>query len=248
MKRFLSLLAAALLCVGASHAQFGINHLAVSGSVSTNGIGVELATQVTQWGALRAGVSFMPNFKFGFDADVDANIAGSGVNTYPIDIDLATGRTQGDVILNIYPFTQRIPVYVAAGVYFGGSKILDIKGHSNELEQGLKSGAIQSADLQIGDYQVPVDKNGNVTGYFKTKSVRPYFGLGYGSAIPGRLLSFNVELGVQVMGKMKIYDGTTDKEVPQSVGVEDVNDDLRKVLDKLTVYPVLKFTLSGKIF
>ena len=83
---------------------------------------------------------------------------------------------------------------------------------------------------------------------FKTKSVRPYFGLGYGSAIPGRLLSFNVELGVQVMGKMKIYDGTTDKEVPQSVGVEDVNDDLRKVLDKLTVYPVLKFTLSGKIF
>lgn len=247
MKRIVSLAAAALLCVTASHAQFPINHLAVSGSVSTNGIGVELATQVTQWGALRAGVSFMPDFKIGFDADVDANIAGV-VQTYPVDIDLATGRTQGDVILNIYPFTQRLPLYVAAGIYFGGSNILEIKGHSEDIAQGLKSGVIQSADLQIGDYQVPVDNNGDVRGYFKTKSVRPYLGLGYGRAIPGGLLNFSCELGVQFMGKMKIYDATTDKEVPQSVGLDDVNDDLRKVLDKLTVYPVLKFTLSGKIF
>lgn len=249
MKKFMTLVAAALMGVTAVNAQFGVaNHLAASASVGTNGISVELATPVTDWGAIRAGISVMPDIKFGFDADVDANIAGTGVRSYPLDIDLGMGRTQGNVVLNVYPFTQRLPLYVAAGVYFGGDKILKIKGHSDDLEREFQNGTISKADLQIGDYQVPVDDNGNVSGYFKTKAVRPYFGLGWGRAIPGRLINFNVELGVQIMGKMKIYDGSNDKEVPKSTGVEDVNEDLRKVLDKLTVYPVLKFTICGKIF
>lgn len=249
MKKLAIFAAAALMSSAAASAQLSVaNHLSASVSAGTNGISVELATPVTDWGALRAGVSVMPDFKIGFDADVDANIAGTGTRTYPIDIDLGMGRTQGNVVLNIYPFTQRVPVYVAAGVYFGGDKTLKIKGHSDDLEREFKNGTITSADLQIGDYQVPVDNNGNVSGYFKTKAVRPYFGLGWGRAIPGRLINFNVELGVQVMGKMKIYDSSTDKVVPTSTGIDDVNDDLRKVLDKLTVYPVLKFSICGKIF
>lgn len=248
MKKILTLIAGAVIGIASANAQFSVaNHLAASASVGTNGIGIEVATPVTNWGAVRAGVSFMPDIKFGFDCDVDANIAGTGTRSFPLDIDLGMGRTQGNVVLNIYPFTQRIPVYVAAGVYFGGSKILKIKGHSEDLQRELQNGTITNAELQIGDYQLPVDNNGDVRGYFKTKAVRPYFGLGWGRAIPKRLINFNVELGVQIMGKMKIYDSSNDKEVPQSVGVEDVNDDLRKVLDKLTVYPVLKFTICGKI-
>ena len=47
------------------------------------------------------------------------------------------------------------------------------------------------------------------------------------------------------MGKMKAYQN--DNELATDA-VKKSDDDLSKILDKLTVYPVLKFTLTGRIF
>ena len=66
---------------------------------------------------------------------------------------------------------------------------------------------------------------------------------GRGRPLPKRLLNFNVELGVQFHGKPHLY--TASGEVTR--GVEE-DDDFQKIMDKITVYPVLKFTLAGKIF
>lgn len=52
------------------------------------------------------------------------------------------------------------------------------------------------------------------------------------------------DLGVQFMGKMKVYDNRGPVDLDELV---DSDDDWQKWMDKLTVYPVLKFTICGRI-
>ena len=55
-----------------------------------------------------------------------------------------------------------------------------------------------------------------------------------------------VELGTQIHGTPKVYaDGKGDLDkVLKDAG----DDDISKLIDKLTFYPVLKVTLRGRIF
>ena len=45
--------------------------LAVGVSASTTGIGIDVASPIGSYLAVRAGVSFMPNFTYSTDVDVD---------------------------------------------------------------------------------------------------------------------------------------------------------------------------------
>ena len=69
-------------------------------------------------------------------------------------------------------------------------------------------------------------------------------GLGFGRAVPRKRLGFMVEMGVQFHGTPDVYSnsGTMDE------ATIDTDDTFTKVIDKLKVYPVLKFTLTGRIF
>ena len=85
----------------------------------------------------------------------------------------------------------------------------------------------------------------DIHGSLEAKKFRPYLGLGFGRAVPKGRLNFGFELGVQFMGKMKVY--SNGNPLDELTDVEN-DDDWKKVMDKLKVYPVLKFTLSGRIF
>ena len=214
------------------------NHLGVSAHAATTGFGFELATPVTRFVTLRAGASFMPGFSF--NTDVDGTYQSEyGTHDFTMNVKGGLKRAQGSVILNVYPLANISSFYIAAGGYFGGSRLVDITGHSDQLQE-----LAGNPSIEIGDYQIPVDKNGNVNGQLKANSFRPYLGLGFGRPLPKGRLNFGVELGVQFMGKMKLY---TDGEELTKV-LTDNDDDWQKWMDKLTVYPVLKFTLSGRIF
>lgn len=215
------------------------NHLGVGLSASTNGIGVEVATPITDFVTLRGGVSIMPGISFNTELDGTYSL-NNKEEYFNMDVEGALKRTQGSVIFNVYPFASHSSFYVAAGAYFGGKDIVKISGHSDEL-------AAVGADnptIDLGDYKIPVDRNGNVDGSLRVKNFRPYLGLGFGRPVPHRRLNFGVELGVQFMGKMKVY--SAGDELQQVL--TDNDDDWQKWIDKLTVYPVLKFTLSGRIF
>ena len=84
-----------------------------------------------------------------------------------------------------------------------------------------------------------------VNGDVRVNAVRPYLGLGYGRLVPNKRVGFRFELGVQIHGKIKVYQD--DAEVPVGDHL-DSDDDLSKIVKDLTVYPVLKFTLTGRIF
>lgn len=217
------------------------NHLGVDVNVGTTGIGFELSTPVTQFIQARAGLSFMPDISFNIDTEVSGTVPGQGTDYYQ-DITLKNSikRMQGSLIFNIYPGGKHLPLFIAVGGYFGGKDLLKMHGQVPSEIMGYGGGHVE-----IGDYQLPVDANGNVNGSLRVKSFRPYFGIGTGRPCPGGRLNFMWEIGVQLQGAPKVYDGE-NREL-QITGLDN-DDTYHKVMKYLKVYPVLRFTLSGRIF
>jgi len=59
------------------------NSLSVGVSAGTTGIGVDVATPVTPYFAIRGGVSIMPGIHINTDVDVDLVAVDEGVNSKP---------------------------------------------------------------------------------------------------------------------------------------------------------------------
>lgn len=251
MKRLLLFCFVSIMCAG-SNQMFAqnetykpgiFNSLAVGVSVGTTGIGIDVASPIGSYLAVRAGISFMPNFTYSTDVDVNIENLYDNAPNVPsnIDVEGGMGRTAGELLLNVYPFKSS-SFFVCGGAYFGGGKLIKIKGHSNDLAELIAEGG--KAGIEIGDYSIPVDKNGNVSGGLKVTSFRPYLGLGFGRAIPKNRIGFMFELGVQFHNTPKVY--TSNGDITNLTAEAD--NDFSDIINKLTVYPVLKFRLCGKIF
>ena len=244
---FTILAALALLMPGTAAAQDLFNHLAVNAHVATTGVGVELSTPITKFITMRAGVTCMPGFSF--NAEVYGQYYDNNTpRDFTVDLDANLKRTQGSVIFNVYPLAKAkvcSSFFLAAGLYFGGDKLVKIKGHSDEIANDLKQLNGANPYIELGDYKLPVDENGNVKGGLKVQKVRPYLGLGFGRYVPKKRISVTGELGVQFHGHIKPY--TSDGEIEAFDELTE-KDDWKKVMDKLTVYPMLKIVISGRIF
>ena len=248
MKRQMIALGMLLLLICGGHrvmaqADYGyFNSLGLGLSVSTVGVGLEVSTPIGNYLALRGGVSFMP--KFTVTDEVNADLKGVPQG-YPqsaeVELEGSTKRTTGELLLNLYPFRSN-GFFVAAGASFGGDKFVQITGHSDELQQLIAAGG--SAGLQIGDVSIPVDQNGNVSGGLKVSAVRPYVGLGYGRAVPSKRINFMLDAGVQLHGTPEVYSdfGQVDQLMAE------VDNDFTDIINKLKVYPVIRFCICGKLF
>ena len=248
MKRQMIALGMLLLLICGGHrvmaqADYGyFNSLGLGLSVSTVGVGLEVSTPIGNYLALRGGVSFMP--KFTVTDEVNADLKGVPQG-YPqsaeVELEGSTKRTTGELLLNLYPFRSN-GFFVAAGASFGGDKFVQITGHSDELRQLITAGG--SAGLQIGDVSIPVDQNGNVSGGLKVSAVRPYVGLGYGRAVPSKRINFMLDAGVQSHGTPEVYSdfGQVDQLMAE------VDNDFTDIINKLKVYPVIRFRICGKLF
>ena len=126
---------------------------------------------------VESGHTFMPGFSINTDVDVDVNDPMTGVynDTYSMDVKGSLKRTSGQLLVNVYPSPHASSFFVAAGAYFGGSSLVKIEGHSDKLKDLIAQG--ESAGIVIGDYTIPVDNNGNVSGGLKVSGFRPYLGL-----------------------------------------------------------------------
>ena len=248
MKRQMIALGMLLLLICGGHrvmaqADYGyFNSLGLGLSVSTVGVGLEVSTPIGNYLALRGGVSFMP--KFTVTDEVNADLKGVPQG-YPqsaeVELEGSTKRTTGELLLNLYPFRSNC-FFLAAGASFGGDKFVQITGHSDELQQLIAAGG--SAGLQIGDVSIPVDQNGNVSGGLKVSAVRPYVGLGYGRAVPSKRINFMLDAGVQLHGTPEVYSdfGQVDQLMAE------VDNDFTDIINKLKVYPVIRFRICGKLF
>ena len=237
------------------------NHVGINVGAGTEGISVGLAAPVTGFFELEAGVNVMPSFKLSGDLDVDVNTSSlpqvPGVS-YPsgatIHAEGSFDRTTFNVKANLYPFGGGTKFFIAAGLSIGGEKIAEVNGSCDELRhfsqnlptQELKDQFRQAVSANLAGYNLQFDENYNVQGDIRCKKVRPYLGLGFGRLVPKNRLGMRLELGCQFMDKLKVYQNDTEVDIDKAL--EDAGeDDLSKFVKDLKIYPVVKFSFTGRI-
>lgn len=254
------------------------NHLALNAGVGTEGISVGVASTLTNYLEFEAGVNIMPGFKNLIKGDVSIDQQEIPVTyqgyaysvTYPastVNVKGDLSRTTFNIKAHCYPFGGNSKFFIAAGVSISGKKIAKVSGHSDQLKDFIdnprnyvdaqywayipddyKEQVLNKVSAQLSDYNVKFDDNYDIAGDIRVNSVRPYVGLGFGRLVTKNRIGARVELGCQFMGKMKVYQNNTEVDVKQALNDAKADDNISKFIDKLTVYPVLKISLVGRLF
>ena len=266
MKKLMMVAVILLTSVGSVMAQNeykrGIfNHVGLNVGAGTEGISVGLAAPVTSFFEVEAGVNVMPSFKLSGDLDVDVNTSSlpqvPNVQYPPeatIHAEGSFDRTTFNVKANLYPFGGGSKFFIAAGLSIGGEKIAEVNGSCDQLRnfsqslpsQELKNQFRQAVSANLAGYNLQFDENYNVQGDIRCKKVRPYLGLGFGRLVPKNRLGMRLELGCQFMDKLKVYQNDTEIDINKAL--EDAgDDDLSKFVKDLKIYPVVKFSFTGRI-
>lgn len=124
---------------------------------------------------------------------------------------------------------------ISAGLYFGGSKLLDITGRFDPAElaaAGIPADQIGNIRLDVGGTTIAPNRDGSAEAQLKVNAIRPYVGLGVGRAIPRGRVGFRAEAGAIFHGKPSIASPNIVKQTPTSE-----LDGLNKFLSKWKVYP-----------
>lgn len=266
MKKLMMMAVILLAGVGSVMAQSdykrGIfNHVGLNVGAGTEGISVGVAAPVTNFLEVEAGVNIMPSFKLSGDLDVDVNTSSLPQVPdfqYPtsatIHAEGSFDRTTFNVKANLYPFGGGTKFFIAAGLSIGGEKIAEVSGSCDELRDfsqklptpELKDQFRQAVSANLAGYNLQFDENYNVQGDIRCKKVRPYLGLGFGRLVPKNRLGMRLELGCQFMDKLKVYQNDTEIDINKAL--EDAgDDDLSKFVKDLKIYPVVKFSFTGRI-
>lgn len=186
-----------------------------------------------------------------------------------VNVEANFARTTFDVKFDVYPFgAHRNSFFITAGFSVGGNKLLKVKGHSDQAKGfmdefnpwygGLSSEQLDVASqynvthdsygFKVGGYIIPFNDNGDVNAGLKVNNFRPYLGLGWGRLVPKNRVGFRFELGVQFHGKPKAYaEGVDLEKIVEEAGWSEEKNDFDKIMDNLQVWPVLKFSLRGRI-
>lgn len=264
-KIFLTMLAA--LTLGAAQAQdrddskfYGMaNRWSIAAGVGTEGIGFEVGTHFNRYLGARVGLNIMPGISYADDirvdlAGIDPELKNLGFPTSAMmNVEGSLSRTTVDVKLDVYPFASSF--FITGGFSFSGNKIIKVTGHSQEVADAwarygsqASSLGIQLTDVgvQIDDYFVPIDANGDISGGLKVSGFRPYLGLGFGRTVPKNRIGFRVELGAQFHGSPEFYVDNGNFTQLRNAADDDVSEAIDFV-ESIKVYPVLKFTLRGRI-
>lgn len=228
------------------------NHLSAGVGVGTEGISVDLSTCFNKYLSARVGVNFMPGAKINENIAIDGKFHGQSVSS-DLEIDASLKRTTFDVKLDYYPFPNSSSFFVTAGASFGGGNLAELKGHSEEAKNNIDK--LSSLGIYANNYyididdetRIPIDQNGDATGRIEVNKVRPYIGLGFGRHIPSKRIGFRVELGAHIHGTPTIVADNAIGNVDSSIK-GSVDNEIVDFIDDLTLYPVLKLTLCGRIF
>lgn len=223
------------------------NHLGVGLSAGTTGWGITASTCLTKYVSVRAGLNFMPGFKINntFDIETSAQYGGETLRVDgQVEAKANLSRTTADLIFDVHPFGSGF--FISAGFSFGGSTVMKVTGHSDEVKDLYAQYPQFRDQVKISDLEIPFDDNGDIRGGVKVSGFRPYLGIGFGPrAVPKSRVGFRTELGVQFHGKPKVYGGGND-DILNGEDIEG-DSDIADIVNKITVYPVLRFTLVGRI-
>jgi hypothetical protein len=257
MKRKLLILSVMVWAVAVTADAQGIfnenmfNHYAVGITGGTTGYGVDVATTVGDLFQLRAGVTTIPEVKMSTSLSVSSEGDVENTPNIPEDVDVEgkLNMTNFKLLVDVFPF-KKSNFHFTVGTYIGPDKFVQV----NNKEDGVlmpvtiyNQTASQNSKygLGLGDYLLKPDEKGNVEGDIKVSGFKPYFGIGFGRAVPRKnRVGFMFELGCQFWGTPKIYCNG-EHLTSEDIGSDDGGT--IKTLSKIIAYPVISFRLCGRI-
>lgn len=267
MKHFYLSLAALLTCLTLQAQPWDLNffnHLSVGANAGTTGIGADVAMPVCKFIQVRAGFAKMPEFSINTSLDASSvqYIDASGM---PQQLPFNTLKVQGKpklangmVMLDLLPIPTS-SFHISVGAYFGGGEVIEmhnsedgalseISAANQEIEKwnaNHPDNHQQLIGLELGDYLLTPDADGNIRASLTTKKFRPYVGLGFGRAVPRKRIGFRTDIGCMFWGTPSI----TCNDVP--ISASDIGGDegeIIRLVSKIKVYPCINFRLCGRIF
>lgn len=232
--------------------------------IGTEGFRLGLGSAITPFLEVDLGVNYMPaitvsgNMYFK-NATVTIPTEEGQSNTYNLNTIKVEGkfdRVTFDAKLYVYPFGSAASFFVVGGVSAGGGRLAWLNGHSDEAKRIYDENR-DYFDSHVGEYEEMIEavvgktaltlaKNGNVAGEVRVPKVRPYVGAGFGRMVTPNGIGARLEAGVEFTGKLKVYQG--DQEIDYQDYLERANNNLAKLMDRMRVYPILKLTLTGRLF
>jgi len=258
MKKQVLMTLLALLSLQGIHAQsryesYGLfDHLGVGVSLGTDGIGFDLAAPITDYAALRAGVSFWPKVKYTNDIKINDN---NPLIADHVDLEAKLNIFNFKLLADVYPF-KGSSFHVTAGAFIGKKELASAYNTSTFIKDPSKYGRL---GLKLGDYRITTDQAGNIKADATVNSFKPYVGVGLGRAVPKKSrVSVSCDFGVMFWGKPKVGAMTRDDWGNETYHQfkhteldeyddEDLKDAL-EIAEKISVFPVLNIRLSGRIF
>lgn len=259
--------------VNAQQGMKPFEHLGVGLEVGTLGAGLDFAVPVHSHLVVRAGFDLLP-FKYSdtYNVNHDRNeinqliwnnpavesaLTAAGLPTNAgdlsddIDLDGKLNMFNGKVVVDYYPF-KKSSFHVIAGLYFGKNRIISLDGsidkQTYDFLQIINNAFPEEnfgSSITVEDYRIEADRNGHINADLKINSVKPYVGIGFGNSIPKKRVGFHFELGAMFQGSPSIIgDNGTVVKLPKAEGDSGVIG----TIEKITVYPMMSFKLTGRIF
>ena len=251
------------------------NHVSIGAGLSLiNGWTIELATPLTRYAAVRAGFNYLP--KMGISNDLDINYGNGAAQYIPnlpnkIEVEAKPSLSTGHLMIDLYPL-RHSSFHLTAGLFFGSNKVIEAynkdeqnkailqqiylfnnrQGIYTEVPKNLNGyvgtliDGTEKIGVEMGDYFLEPDQNGQVNANIQVKKVRPYLGLGFGRAVPEKhRFTLGFDMGVQLWGTPSVY--VKDHQLVE----QDMNGDngkFLKAMSKITVYPSISLRLVGRVF
>ena len=240
-------------------------HYSLSAGIGTTGVTADLGTMVSDYVGIRAGIDFMPKFKYSTDLTLtlinhteDFDI--SRIPDYKVEVKGTLHNTTGHALLDFYPLVDR-DFHLTLGAFIAGNhKTVDITTEESELlkrvaDLNARRGEFADVPLsygqvaaKMGDYNIMPSDDGTANAYIKVKKLRPYLGVGYGRVVPSRSrLRYQIDAGVQFTGKARVFYGESGEEITAD-GVRGEDGGYLKTISRINFYPVISFRLVGRLF
>ncbi len=275
MKRFFLLVAAvAVLLPGRISAQtetgsgMPFNMSAGLSLGIMDGLGAELAFGVLDNLNVRTGYSFFPNFLI---KDYDISLPKWAGNPDTKTAFSGSGTGSANLLVDYHPAGGSFRV--TAGFFFGPKDILKVYNTKALPESYHSAGINYYVDGDRDDltkyYRIISDDKGIMSAAFKSGVVRPFVGVGFGSAIPRNRVGVSFDLGVEYVGSLDLQtDARSIKGDVESLPLntagllqtiyeirgnsnEKSYDKYINYVDKLRALPVLpvaRFSVFVKLF
>jgi len=168
-----------------------------------DGAGAGLALGVTDWFKVRAGFGLIPSFMI---KEYMVSIPKWGDN--PSTTTTVSGKLpgSGSLLLDFHPGGKSF--HLTAGIFYGSSDFARMYNTRALPESYRNFGVAYHADGDMSSskfYTIQTDDRGFLSAALKSGAVRPFVGLGFGSAIPRKRVGLIFDFGVEYTGGLELH-------------------------------------------